>query len=173
MPITGEGGTGGLPANWQNLPTTEQSLEEAVGLVDQKYGADLGAQFEAWYRQAWARAPRITPTQATIGWVAAADLGSGITATGVLVGQVPGAAAAGAENVANSPLGKATNAAWTAATAVPRFLSMLTSGNLWLRVGEVVAGLILLGIGVNALFKGRPMSAVTGTAGKLAPLAMA
>lgn len=67
----------------------------------------------------------------------------------------------------------AAGGAWNAATAVPRFLSMLTSGNLWLRIGEVAAGLILLGIGVNALFKGRPMSAVTGAAGKIAPLAMA
>jgi hypothetical protein len=64
-------------------------------------------------------------------------------------------------------------AAWDAATAIPRFLSMLTSSNLWIRVGEVVAGLILLGIGVNALFKGAPMKTVTKTAGKVAPLALA
>lgn len=77
----------------------------------------------------------------------------------------PSAAGPGLKN----PLG----AAWNAATAIPRFLSMLTNPNFWLRAGEVAAGLILLGIGVNALFKGRPMSAVTGAAGKLAPLALA
>jgi hypothetical protein len=50
---------------------------------------------------------------------------------------------------------------------------MLTSANLWMRIGEVAAGLILLGIGVNALFKGAPMKTVTNVAGKAAPLAMA
>lgn len=63
--------------------------------------------------------------------------------------------------------------AWSAATAVPRFLSMLTNGNLWLRVGEIVAGMILLGIGVNALFKGAPMKTVTkaaGVAAKVVPV---
>lgn len=50
---------------------------------------------------------------------------------------------------------------------------MLTSPNLWLRVGEVAAGLVLLAIGVSALFHRRPMSAVTNIAGKAAPLALA
>lgn len=63
---------------------------------------------------------------------------------------------------------KGAGALLGAVDAVPKFLSMLTSGNLWLRVGEVIAGLILLGIGVNALFHGKPMGAVTGAAGHVA-----
>lgn len=57
--------------------------------------------------------------------------------------------------------------AWSAATAIPRFLSMLTNANLWIRVAEITAGLILMGIGVNALFKGKPMKAVTNVASKV------
>lgn len=89
--------------------------------------------------------------------------------TGTAVNQIGSGAAKGLENASRNPL----TAAWSAATAVPRFLSMLTSSNLWIRVGEVLAGLILLGIGVNALFHGKPMAAVTGVAAKAAPLALA
>lgn len=49
--------------------------------------------------------------------------------------------------------------------AIGDFFQRLTQANTWMRVGEVVVGLILLGIGVNALFKGAPMKAITGTAG--------
>lgn len=63
-------------------------------------------------------------------------------------------------------------AAETAATAVPDFLSRLTSANLWIRVGEVVAGLILLGIGLNAMLKGKPLQVVTGAAGTVGKAAM-
>jgi len=63
-------------------------------------------------------------------------------------------------------------AAESAATAVPDFLSRLTSANLWIRVGEVVAGLILLGIGLNAMLKGKPLQVVTGAAGVAGKAAM-
>jgi hypothetical protein len=48
---------------------------------------------------------------------------------------------------------------------VDAFLSEVSSASLWVRVGEVIAGLILLGIGLNAMLKGRPMSIITNTAG--------
>jgi len=54
-----------------------------------------------------------------------------------------------------------------------RFLDDLTSSAFWIRIAEVVAGLVLLAIGVNHLFASRPLSAVAGAAGKVAPLAMA
>jgi hypothetical protein len=63
-------------------------------------------------------------------------------------------------------------AAESAASAVPDFLSRLTSANLWIRVGEVIAGLILLGIGLNAMLKGRPLQVVTGAAGVAGKAAM-
>jgi hypothetical protein len=47
-------------------------------------------------------------------------------------------------------------------------ISAFTSKNLWMRVGEVVVGVILLAIGVNALFKGKPLNVVTKAAGAAA-----
>ena len=49
--------------------------------------------------------------------------------------------------------------------AIGDFFARLTQRNTWVRVGEVAVGVILLAIGVNAMFKGRPLAAVTGAAG--------
>lgn len=49
--------------------------------------------------------------------------------------------------------------------AIGDFLSRLTEASLWLRVLEVGAGVVLLAIAVNAMFKGKPLRVVTNTAG--------
>src|SRR5215472_12707456 len=35
----------------------------------------------------------------------------------------------------------------------------------FLRIGEILVGLVLIGIGLNAMLKGKPLQVVTGTAG--------
>jgi hypothetical protein len=53
------------------------------------------------------------------------------------------------------------------------FFGALSNANTWIRVGEAVAGLILLGIGLNSMLKGKPLQFVTraaGVAGKAAML---
>lgn len=58
------------------------------------------------------------------------------------------------------------NLAGAAATAASgTVLGPLFQANIWIRVLEVVAGLVVLAIGLNALFKGRPLQVVTGAAG--------
>lgn len=52
-----------------------------------------------------------------------------------------------------------------AASAAGSPLAPLFQSQIWLRVLEVVAGLVILAIGLNALFKGRPLQVVTGAAG--------
>ncbi len=71
-----------------------------------------------------------------------------------------------------TPFNRGAGAVESTATAVPDFLSRLTSANLWIRVGEVVVGLILLGIGLNAMLKGKPLQVVTQTAGVAGKAAM-
>jgi hypothetical protein len=51
-----------------------------------------------------------------------------------------------------------------AATGVGDFLSRLTSPNTWIRVGEFLAGMILLYIGLNALARGTPVQTASNTA---------
>lgn len=138
--------------------------------------ADDGAQIANGWRTYAAAHPTLdaaTAVQAYADSIAAEGIGTAVAAagngTGAAVQQIGTGTAAGLQQISHSPLGTLLSSA----DAVPKFLSMLTSGNLWMRVGEVLAGLILLGIGVNALFKGKPLSAVTGAAAKAAPLALA
>lgn len=58
------------------------------------------------------------------------------------------------------------------ANSVGDFLGRLTQANTWIRVGEVVVGLILLGIGLNAMLKGKPLQVITGAAGTVGKAAM-
>lgn len=69
----------------------------------------------------------------------------------------------------SSVAGKAAENAVPGVSSITQFLSQ---PGLWIRLGEVAAGLILLGIGLNAMLKGRPLQVVTGTAGKVGKVAM-
>jgi hypothetical protein len=56
--------------------------------------------------------------------------------------------------------------------AIGDFFNRLTEGNTWLRVGEVVAGLIILYIGLNAVMRGTPVEGAVQTATKNAKRAV-
>jgi len=66
----------------------------------------------------------------------------------------------------------ALNAGSAAVTAAANPLAALFQKSIWIRVAEVAAGLILLGIGLNAMLHGRPLGAVTGAAGAVGKVAM-
>jgi hypothetical protein len=67
----------------------------------------------------------------------------------------------------NSGLISASAATESAATAVPDFLSRLTSGSLWLRVGEVVLGIALIIVGLEKI-SNLNVTGKLATAGKAA-----
>ena len=48
----------------------------------------------------------------------------------------------------------------------------LFQASIWLRVAEVAIGVILIGIGLNAMLKGKPLQVVTSAAGKAGKAAM-
>lgn len=153
--------TGGTPAQdaaaQQALQLNAEPESYYQGVFTQYWGADAGNAY-ATYNSANPQNTAYVNAKTFEARVFAQGLAKAIASVGGVVAGVPGAAAAGAGKAVST---LTNNPVWNAATAVPRFLSMLTSGNLWLRVGEVVAGLILLGIGVNALFKGKPLQVVT------------
>jgi hypothetical protein len=157
------------------MPAVDSSRPAQVNSYYESFLASDGAAIANGWRVFAAAHPGLdvdTAAQEYANEVLAEGLGRAVGAaasgTGSAFGQVTTGTAAGAENVE-----KRAGSLLSAVDAVPKFLSMLTSGNLWMRVGEVLAGLILLGIGVNALFKGKPLSTVTTVAGKAAPLALA
>jgi hypothetical protein len=56
--------------------------------------------------------------------------------------------------------------------AIGDFFQRLGQANTWVRAGEVVAGLILVAIGLNSMLKGKPLQFVTKTAGIAGKAAM-
>lgn len=59
----------------------------------------------------------------------------------------------------------------TGVAAIGDFANRLTQANTWIRVGEFVAGLVLVVIALNAMTKGPVRSAAASTAKKGAGLA--
>lgn len=73
-----------------------------------------------------------------------------------------------ASNVGNLASGATSAAASSISSSI---LGPLFQKNIWLRVGEVVVGVILLAIGLNAMLKGKPLTVVTNTVGGAAKTA--
>ena len=71
---------------------------------------------------------------------------------------------------ANEPIASGVSKAESAATAVPDFLSRLTSANTWLRVAEVGLGILLILVGLDKLGN-LDVAGKIATAGKAAALA--
>lgn len=152
---------GGAPLPTDRTAAFYQSLFNA----DKKWGPRYGTAYANFNKAHPERTP-YENVAAFTSEIIAKGLGKVTVETTQLLGQIPGAAAkGGAKAITN--IDKVLKAPWSAATAIPRFLSMLTNANLWIRVAEIAAGLILMGIGVNALFKGKPMKAVTNVASKV------
>lgn len=109
-------------------------------------GSTLGAQWLTWYAADVAAHPGNTLEQYELGFVVLweeAKLGTNLAA-----GVGGGSAAVGA---------LATSAATTAGQLGGIF-SVLQSGSLWIRVGEVLLGLILLAVGVAELTHAVPIA---------------
>jgi hypothetical protein len=62
-------------------------------------------------------------------------------------------------------------AAESAASAVPDFLSRLTSANLWMRIGEAALGIILIAIGLARITHAVPPATTIAKAAGAAALA--
>jgi hypothetical protein len=97
---------------------------------------------------------------------------SGLQYIGTLIGVAAGAAAEGATQPGNSSLPGAAGAAGGAAVpSVLGFLSGLTSANLWIRVAKVIAGGVILIVGLVKLTGlDSKAPAIVQTAVKAAPL---
>lgn len=112
-------------------------------------GSTLGAQWLSWYAKSFAanggnantllqyeEAFTVLWEEATLGGDLAAGLGGGSAAVGAL----------------------AQSATVTAAQEAGSIFSVLQSGSLWIRVGEVLLGLILLGVGVARVTSAVPIA---------------
>jgi hypothetical protein len=86
----------------------------------------------------------------------------------------PYATMAAAHAAINKSPNQSLNPAKLSQKVADTTLGPLFQKNLWVRVAEVLVGVVLVAIGLNAMLKGKPMSVVTkaaGTVGKAAILA--
>jgi hypothetical protein len=104
----------------------------------------------------------VNSTGVVVGPFNSAPTGMNLT---TLIGYPTKAAAQSAAN-ALAPLGNPANIPGDIGKKVTNdALKPLFDSHIWLRVAEVVVGLILIGIGLNSMLKGRPMTIVTSAAG--------
>lgn len=136
--------------------TTTNTVAYWRAAIAQKWGAKAGSAYVSYNSAHPASDPQANANDfIEIVLVSGLDaaIAAGTTGASAELGALPGAAAKGAASAVST----LTNpASWIAA---------LFQSAIWLRVAEAVAGLILLGIGLNAMLKGKPLSAVTSAAG--------
>lgn len=110
----------------------QTDLNNVIAAMRAKGYTQLATDFRKWALQQHATNPALpvsTLLSEFIGLEAAGAIGTGIGQTGTLLGQVPGAAAKGAEKAVES-LGGFNLSSW------------------FLRIGEILLGLVLVGVGV-------------------------
>lgn len=107
-----------------------------------KGDTQLASDWEAFYPGFHRQHPQYSPTQVLsvfVGTEATHGIGSAIAQVGSLEGQVPGAAAKGAESIYANPL-----------VAIGTFFGNLMNPHTWLRVAEVLAGMMILYVALKA-----------------------
>lgn len=117
----------------------QTDLNKTIAAMNAKGDRQLATQFRAYALQQHASNPSMGMQDILNAFIAldvAGALGTAIGQTGTVLGQVPGAAAAGAEKAVNS-LGGFNLSSW------------------FLRIGEILLGLVLVGVGI---------ARITGTA---------
>lgn len=178
-PVKTDGGS-----TWQNLPTTNITEARAVAIVTAKYGIKTGAGFRKWYDAARKKDPQITPAQAVDAYITGTAISGGIAAAGGAVGQLPGAAAKGAETaVSNLSPGGSSPACALRVPAIGVFGGQCIISKTALRA--LVGGLVLTGAGVvgitgavilaayglNSTQAGQALKKSAGTVAKVAAVA--
>jgi hypothetical protein len=145
--------TGAAPVSFTTLSGQPESYYQQ--LFTAHWGSAAGTAYAAWNAKnpagdAYANA------QSYMVMVATQGLAKAIASVGTFVGSsVPTAVA---DAASGSTLVKGTGAIENALTAIPDFISRLTSANLWERIGEVVLGLILVAVGVAHITHAVPLA---------------
>lgn len=106
------------------------SLQYIMQLVTQKYGAARAAQFLTWYQAAIQQDPALSPLDGWTAFETGSTIASGLGTATATLGGIPQAAVTGANNAYKDLLGG------------------FNIGNWFLRIGEILLGLVLVGVGI-------------------------
>ena len=126
--------TGGTPINASQYTSVwtgnfQTDLNHVIAAMNAKGDKQLAIQFRQYALQTHSQHPELSVQQLLNAFVAselAGAVSTGVGQTGTLLGQLPGAAAKGAENAFHG----------------------LNLGSWFLRIGEILLGIVLIGVGV-------------------------
>ena len=122
------------PTGQPSLPTQltgqDLSLTEVVNIIVNTYGAAEGANFLLWYNAAHKQDPALTPSQGAVVYLTGSTIANNLGGVISTEANLPGAAAAGANAAYKDIFGK------------------FNVGNWFLRIGEILLGLVLVGVGL-------------------------
>lgn len=160
--------TGAAPPTLGLLTEPESYYQQ---IFTQYWGASAGSAYASWNAKN-SQTTAGTNAQTFMLMVTEQGLTKAIQAVGTFVGSSLPAATANAASSTTAV--KGAGAVESALTAIPDFISRLTSANLWERIGEVVLGLILVAVGVAHITHAVPIAtAVAKKVAEVAPLAAA
>ena len=120
----------------------QQQAQQITSELQAKKDTQLASDWQSFYPAFHRQHPNYSPSQVLsvfVGVEASHGIGSAVTQAGSLLGQIPGAAAKGAESVYANPL-----------TAIGTFFGNLMNPKTWLRVAEVLAGVMILYVALKA-----------------------
>lgn len=106
------------------------SLTEVVSLIAKQYGPAKAAQFLQWYEAAVKQDPSLTPLNGATAFLTGTTIANNLGTTTGALATIPSAAATGASNAYKDILGG------------------FNLGNWFLRIGEILLGLVLVGVGL-------------------------
>lgn len=120
----------GQPSFINQVVQPNASLSTVMSYIAKQYGTAKAAQFLQWYEAAIKQDPSLTPLDGATVFLTGSTIANNLgTATGALA-TIPSAAAAGANNAYKDILGG------------------FNLGNWFLRIGEILLGLVLVGVGL-------------------------
>lgn len=141
---TGPGPTGGPPFPGPTYAQDPAAFRQEAAALDAKYpGTGVGARFLALAQVN----PNVSMSRIVVATLLFLGLGQG-------VGSAVGSAVGGIGNVAQSTANALPTSPLTGINSIGDFFQRLSQANTWIRVGEVIAGLFVLYLGVSALTRG-------------------
>lgn len=136
-----------------NLPPLPKNASIAQIEADFNAAGYDGAAYASWAQAAIAKDPALSPYNAALAWFTGTGLakavGTAAAGTGKMLGQVQ----QGAQNTNYAPPNPLSGLA-----AIGDFFGRLGQASTWIRVAEVLLGVILLAVGVAELTNAVPVA---------------
>lgn len=135
----------------------DQQVQNLAAYIERKVPGQQGVQLASQYESYASAHQNITASSAYLGWLLSA-VGHGL---GKSLQDILGLSAKNAQQIAQGTgagLDKTGQALQGGLAGIGDFFARLTEASTWIRVGEVVLGLILIAVGLARITKAVPVA---------------